>query len=181
MHGEVEKQYFPAHTEFYRYTPLPMFGSGRSASPWRAGVVRGDGLAALLTRAVRSNVSPQDYLRARSAVTWEWNTLAHLVIVRLARPAYGLVGRCRHQQFSTEPQLANVAWIGGAWQVYLPNLRSRRRHPLRSSVKLGVTSRAVPIFAFGKNSTQLLPHRFDNRHGIALMRHNSSRRPTKSL
>lgn len=112
--------------EFYKFTDRGLFGAAGFASPWWFGVrplVPGDiGLDELFRRAGMRSVDPRDFARATAAVTKEWNAMTSLTLIRLLRPAYGLVGRCRHQQYNTEPQLANVAWIGGAWQVYLPNL-----------------------------------------------------------
>ena len=124
--GRAIKYYFGPDTEFFKYTQLPVFGPSKFASPWwaavRPGVVPDQGLPGLLNWSQRQNISPQAIIRARAAVTWEWNTLAHLAIVRLTCPAYGLVGHCRQQKYDLNPQNSNVSWIGGGWQVYLPNL-----------------------------------------------------------
>jgi hypothetical protein len=112
--------------EFYKFSDRAPFGPNGFASPWWFGVkplVPGDlGLDELIRRASRLKIEAQDFARARAAVTREWNTMNGVIVIRLLHPAFGLVGRCRHQQYSLDPQLSNVAWIGGAWQVYLPNL-----------------------------------------------------------
>ena len=52
----------------------------------------------------------------------QWNSMKYLVIARLRRPTVGFVGRCSSQLYDLSPEYHKVSWIGGAWQVYLPDL-----------------------------------------------------------
>ncbi|MCC6493705.1 MAG: hypothetical protein IT424_11880 [Pirellulales bacterium] len=119
---------FPAGTLLYKFTQYGLVGPGGRITPWWSGVeplAPGDpGLAGALDRAARLGHAAKDYARARSAVTNQWNSMEGLLVIRLVRPASGYVGRCAHQPLDENPQLANVVWIGGAWQAYLPGLSS---------------------------------------------------------
>jgi hypothetical protein len=121
--------------EFYKFTQFGPFGPNGHASPWWFGVKPlgpGDpGLEGILRCAEELRVNPQDFARARAAVTKEWNSMSGLLVIRLLRSAWGLVGRCSSQPMHLthgRPELRNVAWIGGAWQVYVPNLSSNDFH-----------------------------------------------------
>jgi hypothetical protein len=125
--GKLTKQQLNASTLMYKFTDAPLVQSSGRVSPWWSSVepiAPGDtGLAGLIERAKALSVLPADFARARSAVTKQWNSMSNLLVVRLQIPAYGFVGRCSSQQLDNEsPALKNVVFIGGAWQIFLPNL-----------------------------------------------------------
>jgi hypothetical protein len=55
--------------------------------------------------------------------------MTHLLVVELARPVIGLLGRCSGQPMIDDPesraasQSMNISFIGGEQQLYLPGLR----------------------------------------------------------
>lgn len=126
--GRLIRRFVPAGTELYKFTDRTISLSSESISPWWSAVepiAPGDtGLQRLAERSQRLNVLPKDFARARSAVTKQWNSMSQLVLVRLTVPAYSFVGPCSAQNIDNEsPHLRNVVYIGGAWQIYLPNLK----------------------------------------------------------
>jgi hypothetical protein len=126
--GQFERRLLLANHEFYKFTQHPLVPPNGRVTPWWSSVTPLDpddpGLAGTLERAARLGVSGADFSRARSAVTKQWNSMSGLLIARLIVPAYGFVGRCSHQRYDDDPAFANVLWIGGAWQVWIPNLSS---------------------------------------------------------
>jgi hypothetical protein len=121
--GKGKPRLFPVGWQFYKYTKHPL--SASFMSPWWSSVQpldAGDpGLKVLLERAARLGVAPQQFARARSAVTKQWNTMDNLLRIRLTRPVYGFVGRCSSQRIDQDfPD--KVVFIGGAWQAFIPGL-----------------------------------------------------------
>jgi hypothetical protein len=133
--GTPEKRALPAGFRLYKFT---QYAAHRTAfdgavTPWWSSVDPLDasdpGLAGTLERAERVGSSPNEFARARAAVTLEWNAMTNLERVRLISPVWAFVGRCRTQRLSvstderTGAMLApNVYLIGGAWQLFIPNL-----------------------------------------------------------
>ncbi len=108
-----------------KFTDRPLVQSTGRISPWWSSVepiASGDtGLAGLLERAERLGVSREEFARARSAVTQQWNSMSGLMIIRLLVPAYGFVGRCAAQLVDEQSvYMRNVVFIGGAWQSICP-------------------------------------------------------------
>ncbi len=125
--GRVTKELLRSRTQLYKFTDRPLVQSTGTISPWWSSVnpiASGDpGLSGILERAERLGVSREAFARARSAVTQQWNSMSGLTIIQLLVPAYGFVGRCSSQLVDNESShMQNVVFIGGAWQVYLPNL-----------------------------------------------------------
>lgn len=133
--GTPEKRPLPAGFQLYKFTERSPFDgpAGGFVSPWWSSVEplgpSDPGFEGMLRRATASRSDPEEYARARAAVKLDWNDMSMLVRIRLLLPAFGFVGRCRHQRLSDEIDAAsgrlrheNVYLIGGAWQIYLPNL-----------------------------------------------------------
>ncbi len=131
--GRGTPRLFPVGWEFYKYTKYPLAAVG-PVSPWWSSVkpldVNDPGLEGSLQRAGRLGVDPQRFARARAAVTQQWNSMDHLLRIRLVRPVYGLVGRCSAQlvddtlqtQAEKDENRKKVVFIGGAWQAFIPGL-----------------------------------------------------------
>lgn len=87
------------------------------------------GIADKLEAASRTRARLVDYLRSRGAVCHDWNVMTHVLIIALERPVVGLLGPCSGQplyedaNLRTAKQVANVTFIGGEQQFYLPGLR----------------------------------------------------------
>src|SRR5579875_3694457 len=60
---------------------------------------------------------PQEFARARNAVTEEWNAMSSIMKIQLLKPVWGFVGVTKTQRATLDPALANVALIGGDYQV----------------------------------------------------------------
>jgi len=117
----------PGH-QLYKFTEHPL-GDKQRISPWWSSVLPiapGDtGLESLLKRASTLSVSPNDFARARNAVTKQWNSMNGLLLVRLNAPAYAFIGRVAHQKVDNDGRFQNVDFIGGAYQLWIPNLQSQ--------------------------------------------------------
>ncbi|MEL6330658.1 MAG: hypothetical protein AAFR38_13460 [Planctomycetota bacterium] len=99
-----------------------------SITPWWSSVrpIHPDdtGLAEHERRAEGAGHSGADLARARSAVDKAWNEMTGMLRIALKVDAWAIAGRCSHQKYdSRNPSLDNVVWIGGAYQLWLPNLR----------------------------------------------------------
>lgn len=126
LKNKAEKRRFEPGTLLYKFTGRPLVDERGRVSPWWSGVrpLNKDdpGRDGAIERSARLGVAPRNFARARSAVTFQWNTLRGLIEVRLKKRAWGFVGRCSSQRYDERPEFSNVVWIGGAWQIYLPNL-----------------------------------------------------------
>jgi hypothetical protein len=71
--------------------------------------------------AARLNVTCEQFVRARSAVTKQWNKMDGLLKVRLNLDAYGYFGRNAAMLLDNDLG-TKVVFIGGAYQVYIPKL-----------------------------------------------------------
>ena len=111
--------------QLYKFTQHSLSYKGR-ITPWWSSVnlvIPGDtGLKLLLERSERLGVKPAEFARARNAVTNQWNSMSGLLIGRLIVPAYGFVGRVATQRMDEDPAYKNVKFIGGAIQIWIPNL-----------------------------------------------------------
>lgn len=69
---------------------------------------------------------PQEFARARNAVTHQWNEMTSVLKAKFRKPVWGFVGRTAPQRFYEDRKnpdlLANVSWIGGDFQLCIPNL-----------------------------------------------------------
>jgi len=69
---------------------------------------------------------PQQAARALGAVTEQWNGMNAILKAQFLRPVWGFVGRIAAQRKLDDPkhpgEQENVYFIGGAYQVVIPNL-----------------------------------------------------------
>ena len=125
--GRVSKLLLHSGAKLYKFTDRALIQETGHISPcWSAvePIAPGDtGLSGLMERAGNLNVLPAEFARARSAITKQWNSMSGLMVVGLQVPAYVFFGRCSAQQIDhSSKAFSNVVYIGGAWQVYVPNL-----------------------------------------------------------
>lgn len=76
-------------------------------------------------RAARLGKTHRDFARARAAVSGQFgNTMAHLLLIETNQPVWGFAGQASGQrEFADDrPEFAHVFLIGGAHQVWGPNL-----------------------------------------------------------
>ena len=127
--GIARKQLLEIGHQLYKFTHYPLFRSDGTATPWWSSVEPLDptdpGLVGTVERAKKLGASPTDFARARTAVTRQWNQMRGLLRVRLLVPVFALRGRCASQPYDGASHLANVVFIGGAWQLWIPNLSRR--------------------------------------------------------
>lgn len=120
-----KRLFLPGH-EFYKFTHRPIFKPDGTVTLWWSSVkplaADDPGLAGNLGHAQRLGVPPEEFARARTAVTRQWNRMNGILLVRLLVPAYGFVGRCASQPFDEAADFANVRFIGGAYHVWIPHL-----------------------------------------------------------
>lgn len=125
-------------TQLYKYSgSYPYDETKHRWSPWwnaRSGTQHtlGDGrkiawtgLSERLTKAMDGNFSDVRQARIRSAVKYNWNTMANLFIASLeTEVAWAWFGQCRGQRVSDEqnPNYQNLFLIGGDYQYYIPEL-----------------------------------------------------------
>jgi hypothetical protein len=115
----------PAGYEIYKRAASLELPPGRISEFWFSvkPIAPGDpGLDDLPGKARSTGASEIDFVRARAAVTTEWSPLTYLLRVRLLIPVYAFIGQCSGQLFDQNPVNSNVAFIGGGWQVVIPNL-----------------------------------------------------------
>lgn len=133
-----------AGTQLYKYSgPYPFDEKTHHWSPWwnaRSGTqhtladgrkIAWSGLSERLTKAMTGNFSEVRQARIRSAVKYNWNTMANLFIATLnAEVAWAWFGQCRGQRISDEqnPGYQNLYLIGGDYQYFIPGLQ---RHEIR--------------------------------------------------
>jgi hypothetical protein len=110
----------------YKFTAYPLFRPDGSVTPFWFSVIPitpGDtGLAGLQQRSVVLTSEESTTARARGAVTRQWNPMTGLLRARLLAPVYGFIGQCSGQPIDEAPWLSNIFFIGGAWQLWIPNL-----------------------------------------------------------
>jgi hypothetical protein len=127
--GKIQRQPLPAGHELYKFTHHPLFKPDGTVTPWWSSVEpltpEDPGLEGTLKRAADLGVAAAEFVRARTAVTRQWNRMSGLLVVRLLVTVVGFAGRCANQQMDDAPEFANVVFIGGAWQLYIPNLTQR--------------------------------------------------------
>jgi hypothetical protein len=114
--------------KLYKFTSHPLFGPGGKVTPFWSSVepiAPGDpGWEEGQRRAAHIDASQVDTARARAAVTRQWNSMQGQIRARLCTPVYAFVGQCSGQRIDAESD-ANVFFIGGAWQLWIPNLTSK--------------------------------------------------------
>jgi hypothetical protein len=105
----------------------------RGVSPWWFFVeprilpngIHFDGLRDRQTYARRLDVHDGVFHRARAAVTKQWNPMTRPIAIKLNYGAWGYIGKCAGQLVDNEDKgLANVLFIGGDYQIWIPNLKA---------------------------------------------------------
>ena len=101
-------------------------------SPWApmtSGNIQVPGFSELRTRYQNINGGvgrPQEFARARSAVTQEWNTMSSLTKAELSLPVWGFLGTCAPQPVTqSEEASRKVLFIGGNYQLVIPNMTAK--------------------------------------------------------
>jgi hypothetical protein len=130
----VHRILVPAGTEFYKLTQYPLVNpKNGSITPWwnylhvtqvkldDGRVITVPGFTDMQGTAARLNVTGEQFVRARSAVTKQWNKMDGLLQVRLNLDAWGYFGRNAAMPLDNDLG-KKVVFIGGAYQVYIPKL-----------------------------------------------------------
>jgi hypothetical protein len=69
---------------------------------------------------------PQEFARARNAVTEQWNGMDSLMKAEFKKPVWGFAGKISGQRKFRDPEhpaeQCNVFFIGGDFQLCIPNL-----------------------------------------------------------
>lgn len=132
---QPEKILLAPPLRLYRWSNRPLLGP-HGISPWWSFVepIRlpsgafAEGFRVAEERARRLGKTHREFARARAAISDEFrNTMTNLIVVQLATQAWGLAGQASGQpEFAKDrADLQNVFLIGGAWQVWIPNLTAR--------------------------------------------------------
>jgi len=127
-----EKLLLRSSKRLYRWSNRPLLGANGIAPWWSfvdsmrlpSGMIV-DGFRVSEERAQRIGRTHRDFARARAAISGEFgNTMTNLFVVQLTKDVWGLAGQASGQpEFAKErTDLQNVFLIGGAHQVWVPNL-----------------------------------------------------------
>jgi hypothetical protein len=137
-----EKRLFDSRTRFYKLTGFPLLGHN-GITPWWSFFERtrlsdgtiADGFQDSEEYARRLGKSHRDYQRVRSAVSHQFkNAMRDLLIIQLDTQAWGFAGVASGQrefadsEIAKDPSLANIYFIGGRVQAYIPNLTLTHAH-----------------------------------------------------
>jgi hypothetical protein len=124
---QATKKLLHSGHQLYKFTGYSLFRPDGSVTPFWFSVspiTPGDtGLAGLQERSVVLTSEASTTARARGAVTRQWNPMTGLLRARLVAPVYGFIGQCSGQPIDEAP--SNVFFIGGAWQLWIPNLTAQ--------------------------------------------------------
>jgi hypothetical protein len=116
----------------YKWSSHPLLG-GAGITPWwffvkttrlPSGLVA-EGFRTSEERATRIGKSHRDFARARAAVSGQFrNTMQNLLVIQMKVQAWGFAGQASGQRefADEETDLQHVYLIGGAYQVWIPNL-----------------------------------------------------------
>ena len=132
---------FPPGFQVYKWTEYPFLRNGGGVTefwcPWQRmmlGNIEVPGFKELRMRYRNIGGSvgrPQEFARVRNAVTNEWNAMSSLTKAELRLPVWGFIGVCSNQLVSTAqekerpsgaPPTAKVVFLGGDYQLLLPNM-----------------------------------------------------------
>jgi hypothetical protein len=138
-----EKIRLPLGTRLCKWT-TPALVDAYRLSPWWSFVestrlpsgALAEGFRVSEERAKRLGRSHRDFARVRAAVSEQFgNPMTHLLVISLNEAVWGFVGQAGGQrEFKDERvDLRNVLLIGGAWQVWVPNL-TRQHADLHDTV-----------------------------------------------
>jgi len=129
---QPEKMLIAPPARLYRWTNRPLVGP-KGISPWwsfvesrmlPSGAVV-DGFRISEERARRLGRTHREFARSRAAISDEFrNTMAELLLVQLTTEVWGFAGQASGQpEFARErTDRQNVFLIGGAHQLWIPNL-----------------------------------------------------------
>jgi hypothetical protein len=113
-------------TKLFKWTDSLV--TGRGISPWwmfletrrlATGAIV-PGIREMQTWAARGNVHNRDYARTRFAVTDQLNNMREPIAIELIRGSWGYVGKASGQRKDARDRM--VYYIGGEYQVWIPNL-----------------------------------------------------------
>jgi hypothetical protein len=125
---KAQKMLLHANHLLYKYTAYPLIKPDGSVTEFWSSVepiVPNDpGLKGHEQRAAILNNAPSNLARARSAVTQQWNPMTNLLKAKLLFPVYAFVGQCSGQVIDEDAKHSNTFFIGGAWQLWIPNLNA---------------------------------------------------------
>lgn len=127
-----EKIKISARKQLYKWTNRPLIG-GWGITPWWSFVestrlpsgALAEGFRVAEERALRLGKPHREFARARAAISDQFNnSMSDLLVIVLNEPVWGFAGQASGQpEFKDEQvDLRNVILIGGAWQVWVPNL-----------------------------------------------------------
>ena len=130
-----EKIQLYASVQLYKWTNRPLLGR-QGISPWWSFVEStrlpngtiAEGFRVSEERAARLGRMHRDYAKVRAAISGEFhNSMTDLLVIRLNEPVWGFAGQAAGQpEFAKDHVgLQHVFLIGGAWQVWIPNLTER--------------------------------------------------------
>ena len=140
--GKVDKLPMNAGTKFFKRTGFPLVGPKGITAWWSfvettklpSGIVA-DGLRQSEELAHRVGASHRDYQRVRAAVSERFgNSMRHLLIAELSVGVWGFAGKASGQKEFNDPELRNVYLIGGAVQVWIPNLTISHIHEIPRAI-----------------------------------------------
>ena len=141
----------PNGSYLWKFTQYGGFNKHDGLSPWWCPVQQlpgedNESLLEVLHNAQANGVDPAVYIRLISAVTYHWNALTSLQVIRVRESAKGLWG-----QFTPQPlrgpdvpvvlpeevsHLPDMLGGAGAWQFWIPNLNKHN-----SSIEFESTDR----------------------------------------
>lgn len=127
-----EKMLLTGGVRLYKWTDRRL-NDGPGITPWWSFVERtrlpsgavADGFRVSEERAARLGRSHREFARARAAISDQFaNTMSNLLMVQMRLPAWGFAGQASGQRefADDQPELGHVFLIGGAYQVWVPNL-----------------------------------------------------------
>jgi hypothetical protein len=116
----------------YKWTDRSLI-DGPRITPWWSFVestrlpsgLMADGFRVTEERAARLGKSRRDFARKRSAISAQFgNSMTRLLIIQINQPVWGFAGQASGQpEFAADrPEFRHVFPIGGACQVWVPNL-----------------------------------------------------------
>jgi len=130
-----EKILLASHVGLYKWTNSPLIDR-MPVSPWwsfvestplPSGAVA-EGFRVSEERANRLKKTHREYARVRAAISGQFgNSMKELLVIQLNEPVRAFAGQASGQpEFAkSRSDLSNVLFIGGAHQVWLPNLTPR--------------------------------------------------------
>jgi hypothetical protein len=127
-----DKMLIAPRVRLYKWTSRPLTDGSR-ITPWWSIVestrlpsgMMAEGFLVAEERAARLGKSHRTFARARAAISDQFgNTMANLLLIEINQPVWGFAGQASGQrEFADDrPDLRHVFLIGGANQVWVPNL-----------------------------------------------------------